>query len=363
LKPSIPLGIAALLRFVIPGILAFIFSWPLLAPLYKSVGIFSFHTSNNPSSVGADAALIAAISFIYGLIVSLLDDPIYKIYEGLLLWPRSLSKISRSRLDNRVKRLYNFGESIHYTDEERYEAISNKLKSYPLDDNAEPYAIYPTRLGNILYEYEHYSDSRYKLNGIFYFPRLWFIIEEHNQKEFRTIEIYSESPLYISFVAGVIALAYLLVILIKFIGISLGYEKLLSNFVPLSLSKLVLWDLASFATSVLFYYISLPLHVIRGDYFKALYDLYGEKLLEKMSVTKLATSLQNWNESPNWEDKLDYLLYRTLYCDTCKRGFPESFGKCPRCKSDKSHETVHSYKADIIAYKSEVNKEFSELAE
>jgi hypothetical protein len=98
LKPSIPLGIAALLRFFIPGAAAFIFSWPLLESIYRNVGIFSFLSSKDGSFSASDAGLIAAIAFLFGLIVSLIDDPIDKLYEGLFLWPRWLREPFRAKL-------------------------------------------------------------------------------------------------------------------------------------------------------------------------------------------------------------------------------------------------------------------------
>jgi hypothetical protein len=355
LKPSIPLGIAALLRFFIPGAAAFIFSWPLLESIYRNVGIFSFLSPKDGSFSASDAGLIAAIAFLFGLIVSLMDDPIYKLYEGLFLWPRWLREPFRAKLNARVRSLYRFAEEVRSKDSDRYNKIWAKLRQYPLDENGVPYAKLPTRLGNILYAYESYPESRYNMDAIFYFPRLWFIIDEHNQKEFRTIETNSESPLYLSFVSGAFALLYLILAFIGILGGYIGFAAPMVIQDSGSLGKLILWGLSGISIAAISYYISLPLHIVRGEHFKALFDLYRKDLDERIPLPELQTFLKS-DHPPTLRDKWAYLQYERIICPICGRGFPASLGKCPKCGP------VESYEKEVSDYKAKIEREFGELS-
>jgi hypothetical protein len=165
------------------------------------------------------------------------------------------------------------------------------------------------------------------MSGIFYFPRIWFVVEEYNQKEFRTIEANSEAPLYISFVATVFACFYLSFFLINLMcgKIGVNLSAIMWNHPP----KFILWGLAALAVSVVFYRVSLPLHIVRGEHFKALFDLYRSAVEEKLSLSE---------QLPTWRDKWAFLQYRKAICPKCGMGFPANLSKCTHCRPSEPFE-------------------------
>lgn len=137
-------------------------------------------------------------SVVAGLTLNALQEPLYRIFEGNLFWPFSITKRRTRRMADKKKafsdRLYvlehrkNLGRFTSI-EKERFDAISvnpklirkvnrdkrrsytqcnvlrERLRRFPVDDKL----IVPTRLGNAIRRLEEYGHDRYLIDS----PVLW----------------------------------------------------------------------------------------------------------------------------------------------------------------------------------------------
>jgi hypothetical protein len=82
---------------------------------------------------------------------------------------------------------------------------------WPVDEGGDPYALYPTQLGNILAGFELYPKVKYGIDAIFYWYRLWVSLDKDLREEIDTVQAVVDSTLYVSFtlyVSAALALFY-----------------------------------------------------------------------------------------------------------------------------------------------------------
>src|SRR5262249_19833508 len=146
------------------------------------------------------------------------------------------------------------------------------------------------------------------------FPRLWFVVDEQNKKEFKTIEINSEAPLYISFISAFFFTIFILLAFIQILEVQIISKPFVSVLIWEKPPNFTLLGIIALLVSVLSYYISLPLHLIRGEYFKALFDIYRTKAEDLMSLSQSPIGL---HELTTLRDKWAYLQYMFIICPVC----------------------------------------------
>jgi hypothetical protein len=54
---------------------------------------------------------------------------------------------------------------------------------YPTDDDSAAYVAHPTRLGNIIESFESYPKIKYGLDSVFYWYRLWVVLDKDLREE------------------------------------------------------------------------------------------------------------------------------------------------------------------------------------
>ena len=64
-----------------------------------------------------------------------------------------------------------------------YDELWSEIRQFPADEHDHYIATRPTKMGNILASYEDYPDSRYGMDSVFYWHRLWLIVDKDTREE------------------------------------------------------------------------------------------------------------------------------------------------------------------------------------
>jgi hypothetical protein len=134
---------------------------------------------------------------------------------------------------------------------------------YPLLESGDE--VLPTTLGNILLAGERYSWSRYGMDIIYFWPRLYPLLPERFQAEYEEFVINSEFPLVVAFEAMVVAA----------LG---GLAVLFTGGSPV---LFVLWFLGGSLIAYAFYLLSFSSAEELAEQQRTAFDLYRHLLLEQ----------------------------------------------------------------------------------
>ncbi len=209
---------------------------------------------------------LALSAFILGWLIMILDMPIYMIYEGRRYWPGWLKNYFFSREENRLKKLK---ERIFKQD--NYMEAFVEIRWFPLDDKDEYTVEFPTRLGNLCASYESYSSRIYGMDSIFYWPRIWLLLDKDTREMVDSQQALADSALYSSLsliICGVLCLIYGLLVISKIpLPVSLP-----------TLPVLLVLCFLSILFSNLIYRLSYHIQAQFGDTFKSIFDIYHNKI-------------------------------------------------------------------------------------
>jgi hypothetical protein len=257
-------GLAFFYRVVLPGALLTFVSLPLIDGV---LGLAHLRIAD------LSLALLAG-ALVVGFLVSIFDDWIYQLYEGRTGWPDVLKAHGIDVWKERVREVYNLALD---TSDPSYNERWAYLRQFPTDADRVPTATAPTRLGNILAQYEaDYPLKRYGLDAVFFWPRLWLLIDKDTREEIDKEWAPTDCLLYLSAGCNVVALLYLLAVVVA-INLPTGTPWLLHSgdetWLALALGVLgltvVAWG---------FYQLSIPGHIRNGEVFKSAVDIYRHKL-------------------------------------------------------------------------------------
>ncbi|MFI5399054.1 MAG: hypothetical protein ACHQ9S_26280 [Candidatus Binatia bacterium] len=321
-----------LLRVILPGTLATV----LCLPVTNQIGW------------GVIIHLVSVI--VIGWLISCFSDRIYQVYEGRWRWPDHVFDWLQARHTARICKLQKQADAARLTRPRLYAEIWNKLRTYPLNDSGKRYASHPTRLGNILAEYETYPHTRYGMDSVFYFPRLWLQIDKDQKTEIDGAWSVADGLLSLSAISNVGGILYLLAGILRVrtgfpvrslasaFGTSApgGYEMVLDGSTG--------WIVAGaflLAVGYGFYRLSLPFHIRNGASFKALFDLYRDRLYAMTSVGP--------NERAVWQGTWSYLQYLRIHCQRCGLYFLADQNQCTHCgyPAEKSLDTLRRTPAQV----------------
>lgn len=332
----------------VPGLIQFPFVVRVLVPGFAATAIlwmlmgwqFAFPQDLKAATKLSEfrsvlSALGLALAF-GSLIGVVLADRIYKIYEGLVLWPRTLTNLCTRWQENRVKRLLASTEGLSGTTD--YDRIWFKLRRFPLDANGDPTASRPTLLGNILAEYEDYPKTRYGMDAVFYWPRLWLELDKDKKAEVDSGWSIADGLLSLSAVAVVGGIFWIGAAGVRAVVHVLAVWSERRLVAPDRIPSHLPWDSAEWTAiaglslmgfGYLFYRLSLPFHRKNGEVFKALFDLYRFKLVPMSRVSP--------NELQIWKGVWSYLQYLRIKCSRCPdHHFPANLAKCDVCGTDRA---------------------------
>jgi hypothetical protein len=268
MKLPFEFGTKLIFRLVFPGVILAAVTTPLVDALLDVSGIW-INTEY----------LFPLETIAWGWLVVVSDMQIYMLFEGRRYWPAAIRKFFVWRESVRLKRLSDVAPD---KDRRRFLEAGVEIGQYPTDEGGDPYVEFPTRLGNIIEAFETYPKVKYGLDSVFYWYRLWVVLDKDLREEIDNAQAVVDSTVYLSFVfylSAVFALIYAgIESLMKtdwYIGASLPILTLL--YVP---KARVLYVAAAgcVVAGQFLYRLSLPAHAQFGELFKSVFDQYRSKL-------------------------------------------------------------------------------------
>jgi AIG2-like family len=328
------LKLATLFRFVLPSCLA-TFVVYRLASFQIDLGSI-IHGPIDWNHV----LFLAVIFFVSEFLIYASNDQVYRLYEGRSWWPERLRRRQLERLKDKVLRLEQ--QALQAADERLRGEYWDRLRFYPLDTTTgKPTARAPTALGNILAGYETYPTSRYGIDSVFFWPRLWLTLDKDLKEEIDQQWATADGLLSLSAVAYLGGFIWLMPVLV--LGLLDLFQA--SQFPPGDPAqtframhmRLPFTGVGSSTLAALFllfvgytaYRLSLPFHRANGEVFKSVFDLYRARLdpLEKLGTEPVNDRAM----AENWKKVSTYLQYFKVRCRRCWYEFPADQTACTRC--------------------------------
>jgi hypothetical protein len=215
---------------------------------------------------------------LWGWIVLICDMRIYMLFEGRRYWPARLRELL---LRSEQRRLAGLLKIVNKpgSDRRRYLEASVEYGLFPVKEDGTAYAEHPTRLGNLIDSFETYPNVKYGLDAIFYWYRLWVVLDKDLREELENAQSVVDSTIYVAFafyVSGLVMLGYAGVTFLTHAGLRwLPVVDL--PYVPQP-GWLCVLGIACLAGGYLIYRLSLTAHMQYGELFKSTFDQFRSKL-------------------------------------------------------------------------------------
>lgn len=180
------------------------------------------------------------------------------------------------------------------TDEFIVKTEDGKLNIY-YDSYMKRYPEYPTEFGNVLAEYELYSEKQYGMHMIVFWQHLWLILPKELRDDLDLRSAKADFNVYVSFILLTFA----------FMGSMVFAFQLNSwyNIFYWSIPKALISAVISLFGFYIFYKLSISEHKTYGRYVKSVFDLYKSDLATKLEIGKFPE-----NEKKSWVKKRRYFL-------------------------------------------------------
>ncbi len=286
-------GLPFFYRVVLPGAFVTAFLSPLV---FRVVDVF-------PRLAAYEGQILLSLVVMLGFLLSIGSDFIYEVYEGRH-WPSALAKWRTTKWQDYVSSLL---QKAQDKNDPKYDERWSELQQFPVlvgeDDVVRPTATAPTKMGNVLASYEQYPKRRYGMESVFYWERLWLVLDKDVRQEIDSAWAPTDTLLYVS--AGLSGAG----------ALYLSLAVMSSLFALVGLVVLDGWSLVrditlgvlGLALSVLFYSWSIPGHLANGEAFRSAFDLYRSKLgtLRAATDDERQTAERTFNELqyPDYEPK------------------------------------------------------------
>jgi hypothetical protein len=270
MKLPLEFGIKLVFRLVFAGVI-------LAAALVPAV-----HGAVHALGIAIKAEYLFPVEVILcGWAVLICDMRIYMLFEGRRYWPAWAKKLSTHSEQKRLKKL---GDVLADTgvDRRRYLEAGVEFALFPVDDGGEAYVAHPTRLGNIIESFETYPKVKYGLDAVFYWYRLWVVLDKDLREEVDNAQSVIDSTIYVAFafyVSGLVMFAYASASSMSHAGWAfLSWLPVVD--LPYVPRPAVLCGLgvACLTAGYLVYRLSLPAHAQFGELFKSIFDQFRSKL-------------------------------------------------------------------------------------
>jgi hypothetical protein len=219
---------------------------------------------------------------VWGWTVLICDMRIYMLFEGRRYWPAWLKKLSTLSEQRRLKKLADLLATPN-VDRRRYLEAGVEYGLFPVDEGGDAYVAHPTRLGNIIESFETYPRVKYGLDAIFYWYRLWVVLDKDVREEVDNAQSVVDSTIYVAFafyVSGLVMFAYAAAQAITHTGWAfLSWLPAIDlPYVPRPATLCAL-GLACWIAGYQVYRLSLPAHAQFGELFKSIFDQFRSKLV------------------------------------------------------------------------------------
>ena len=265
-------SIKLIFRMIFPGMILAAAMAPASDALLARIGLSLKVVYSYPFAVVA-----------WGWVIVVCDMGIYMLFEGRRYWPHPIRHGFIKLQQLRLGRLLKKSENEQIDPRRRLEA-EVELRKYPVNADGDPYVEFPTRLGNIIEEYETYSLIKYGISAVFYWYRLWVVIDKDLRDEIDNAQSVVDSTVYISFslyLSGVIMFAYAGIdaAMNMYQGWSwLSYvDNMHLPYVPAP-PALVCMGLVCLIVGFFIYRLTLTAHASFGELFKSVFDMHRSKL-------------------------------------------------------------------------------------
>jgi len=286
LSTLLPVVVFVLLALVlvlphVPGTVAFV-QWAQGLDLESKLGLVT-------------PAVVLLTAVLYHL-----NKPILRVYEGYP-WSDSWMGRWRTRVHRRAMHeaktqwmglwtLLLTPETKMHPDESKvadhWNDLARTLNSlYP----AEPDAVLPTRLGNVIGSFESYPWRQYRMRAITLWPRLSALLDNSQTELMDDAKTSLDFSLNSSLLCGVLAVLIAVVHLVFPAGLATA-----GVLAPLAVELAIFGGLSYF-----FYLAAIPQAAAWGMTFKGAFDLYRGKLLESLGYRFRPESLEE--EQALWE--------------------------------------------------------------
>jgi hypothetical protein len=270
--------------------------------------------------------ILIIISLLIGILLNVFEPYIYKFYEGIWGWPNFLKEFFYGRQIKKFNKLENEFESIRLRKEElknpldeiasndeekmkklflldgKLSQLSAELRKYPYNPDhnnySQRYPERPTDFGNVMGEYESYSEKQYGMHMMVFWQHLWFVLPKEIRDDLDLRSAKADFNVYVSFI--LLTFAFIGTTVFTFQS-SNGYKFFSWNIL---LEALILTAISLLGWYV-FYNLSILEHKTYGRYIKASFDLYRFDLAEKLDI-KIGESSEA--EKDSWRILRDYFL-------------------------------------------------------
>jgi hypothetical protein len=267
-------------RIILPGIVLTVGVHPLMAGLLQHI--------TTVYGTGSSAMVVVEI-VVFGLTASSAIHWIYYVYEGFRLeWLTTLAgRINRWR----VRRLQaewqtiqgerDF-ESLSPREQARVSRIYEWLDDFPLmivqGNPAEHVAERPTKSGNIIASYELYAQTRYGIDGTYFWDHLLNLATDAGRRDFEAAYSFAESLVLASFAGALVATLHLGLLAAFGVG---ALRPSLVLFSVLTGPRFSFWMVVfGLVVWLVFYQAALPAHREAGAALRATVDVTVPKLAD-----------------------------------------------------------------------------------
>lgn len=272
------LGTASFMRNFLPG-----FAFSILLTYTFIPGITAISKIFSSLDFTQKLILWAFIGLMLGFLISSKDFYVYQVLNGyrcgprVFAWRYSKELLKYEKDKNELSRLIK-GERDP-SSEHRILSLSGKIRKNPFNKTISPNFFKPitwTRLGNIIEEYQTYSEVCYGMRFNVFFYRLWYVLSKDEQDDIEQRGAKADFLSYMSFL-------FLLYSPVAGFGLfsQIGGKSIigLSGY-RLGIFVWILAFICSFLIHRIFYECSLSAHENYGGYIKALFDVHHKDLIE-----------------------------------------------------------------------------------
>lgn len=245
-----------------------------------------------------------------GLLINTMSKTILQFLEGYTLnkflpekFVQKMKKYQYNKFLKMIRKRNGLSNEFEYSIEKDrlYESMHNYYSIclyyvYYHDFNKKTIVHYlmPTSLGNIFRSIEIYSDWKYGVDSVFFWPRLMSIISEQDRNDLNYKYAFVNMYAYLSLIFGLsfVVFEILSIILLgKMSSIIFSMIALIIYFLSVSWYKMLLVSTINYGESV-----------------KSMFDLYKRPLLDKFDLGSMNID-PNADEKEIWKQIKEYLYY------------------------------------------------------
>ncbi len=305
----------------VPAILFIVLVRSLLFPLLPEIISQTFFESTQVSDILGELVAFLLLVIVIALILSNLNSPIIRLYEG---YPWQYTHLGQWKIKRYKKKFdalhaqYTGWPKLYETlnkqltecqnrspmtdaDRAQIHAITEQMKAIRSNGNKAARAInqdfpkrisiLPTELGNLIRSFENYPARQYKMAGVTLTPLLMAVVDDSYAK------VLDETKARLDFMLNGSILSLLLFVLLAVTGLSYGLDSFRTWWVWI-IELLLLLLLATWL-----YRQSITAARSWGTVVRGAFDLYRNDLLKKLGYTyELTTASEErniWNKISN----------------------------------------------------------------